>query len=142
MSAKRYYVYILASKSRVLYVGITGSLMARVLQHKAGEVQGFTRCYRVHRLVYYEMFQYVNRAIARESEIKKWRREKKVRLIEAENPTWGDLAADWGHPVAMWTAGSSALKGVRNDKVVGVGQRRSCPVRQNSRFLSPKGHSE
>jgi putative endonuclease len=110
MCSKCYYVYILASKSRALYVGVTGSLMARVLQHKAGEVQGFTHCYRVHRLVYYEMFQYVNRAIARESEIKKWRREKKVKLIEADNPTWEDLAADWGQPVAMKTAGSSSLR--------------------------------
>jgi putative endonuclease len=54
---RRYYVYILASKSRVLYVGVTGSLMARVLQHKSGECEGFTRRYRVGRLVYYEVFQ-------------------------------------------------------------------------------------
>ena len=92
---KRYYVYILASKSRVLYIGVTGFLMPRVIQHKTGEVDGFTRRYRVNRLVYYETFQYVNNAIARETEIKKWRREKKVALIEPSNPTWEDLAADW-----------------------------------------------
>jgi putative endonuclease len=91
---KRYYVYILASKSRVPYVGVTGFLMARVMQHKTGEVDAFT--YKVNRLVYYETFQYVNNAIARETEIKKWRREKKVALIEPSNPTWEDLAADWG----------------------------------------------
>jgi len=92
---KRYYLYIMASKSRVLYVGVTGFLMSRVLQHKAGETDGFTKRYNVNRLVYYESFQYVNNALARETEIKKWRREKKVALIAGTNPTWEDLAADW-----------------------------------------------
>jgi putative endonuclease len=95
---KRYYVYILASKSRVLYVGVTGFLMPRVIQHKTGEIDG-TRRYKVNRLVYYEPFQYVNNAIARETEIKKWRREKKVALIEPSNPTRKDLAADWSNPI-------------------------------------------
>ncbi|HEY1800492.1 MAG TPA: GIY-YIG nuclease family protein [Terriglobales bacterium] len=90
---KRYHVYIMASKSRVLYVGVTGFLMPRVLQHKAG-AGGFTDKYRANRLVYCETFRYVNNAIARETEIKKWRREKKVALIERGNPTWEDLAAD------------------------------------------------
>jgi predicted GIY-YIG superfamily endonuclease len=67
---KRYYVYILASKSRVLYVGVTGFLMPRVLQHKSGECDRFTQRYRVNRLVYYEVFHYVNNAIGRKSEIK------------------------------------------------------------------------
>lgn len=93
---KRYHVYIMASVSGVLYVGVTGFLFARVLQHKSGETDGFTRRYRVHKLVYYETFRYVNNALARETEIKKWRREKKVAFIEAQNPTWKDLAADWG----------------------------------------------
>jgi len=74
---QRYYVYIMASKSRVLYVGVTGFLMTRVLRHRAGEGGAFTRRYRVHRLVYYQSFQNVGDAIARETEIKKWRREKK-----------------------------------------------------------------
>jgi putative endonuclease len=104
---KRYYVYIMASKSRVIYVGITGSLMSRALQHKALEVEGFTKRYNVTRLVYYEVFQYVNNAISRETEIKKWRREKKVALIEASNPTWEDLAADWGTPIRPLKADSS-----------------------------------
>jgi len=104
---KRYYVYIMASKGRVLYVGVTGFLMARVLQHKACEVDGFTKRYHVTRLVYYETFQYVNSAIARETRIKKWRREKKVALIEALNPTWEDLAAGWGKPAALGRADSS-----------------------------------
>jgi len=93
---KKYYVYIMASKSRVLYVGVTGFLMARVLQHKAGDTDGFTKRYNITRPVYYEVFPYVNNAIARETEIKKWRREKKVALILASNRTWEDLAADWG----------------------------------------------
>lgn len=103
---KRYYVYILASKNRTLYVGVTGFLMSRVLQHKA-EAGGFTQKYRVSRLVYCEEFRYVNNAIARETEIKKWRREKKVALIESNNPTWDDLAADWGKPFELRKADSS-----------------------------------
>jgi putative endonuclease len=116
---RRYYVYIMASKSRVIYVGMTGFHMARVLRHKAGEGGVFTRKYRVHRLVYYYCFRNVGDAIARETEIKKWRREKKVALIRAENPTWEDLAAGWGEAVVMTvsrTAGSSpGFSPIRND---------------------------
>jgi putative endonuclease len=96
MPNRRYYVYILASKSRVLYTGVTGFLMSRVLRHKSREGGSFTRTYRVSRLVWYQSFELVHRAIARETEIKAWRREKKVKLIEENNPTWEDLAADWG----------------------------------------------
>jgi putative endonuclease len=98
---KRYYVCIMSSKGRVLYTGVTGFLMARVLQHKSGLVEGFTQRYRINRLVYYEAFRYVNHAIARETQIKKWRREKRIALIEAMNPAWEDLAADWGKPAHM-----------------------------------------
>jgi putative endonuclease len=104
---KRYYVYILASKSRVLYVGVTGFLRTRVLQHKSVDCEGFTRTYKVNRLVYYEVFQYVNNAVTRETEVKEWRREKKVALFEANNPTWEGLAADWGKPALMTRADSS-----------------------------------
>ena len=114
---KRCYLYIMASKIRVLYVGITGFLMLRVLQHKAGETDGFTKRYHVNRLVYYEVFQYVNSAIARETEIKKWRRAKKVALIEAVNATWEDLAADWGSPIKVPKADSSCG---RNSKWLGA----------------------
>ena len=102
-----YYVYIMASKSRVLYVGMTGFLVARVLRHKAGEGGAFTRKYLVHRLVYYHCFRNVGDAIARETEIKKWRREKKVALIRAENPTWKDLAAGWGGAAVMRVSGTT-----------------------------------
>jgi len=101
MRTRRYYVYIVASKGRVLYVGMTGFLMSRILQHKRGEGSMFTTKYRVNRLVCYEAFDHVETALRRETEIKKWRREKKVALIEKKNPTWEDLAADWGTTVPM-----------------------------------------
>ena len=104
---RRYYVYIMASKSRVIYVGVTGFLMARVLRHKAGEGGAFTRKYRVHRLVYYRSFQNISDAIACETEIKQWRREKKVALINADNPTWEDLAAGWGEAAVMSVSGKA-----------------------------------
>ena len=87
---KRYHVYIMASRSRILYVGVTGFLMARALQHKAGAVDGFTKKYEIHRRVYYETFQYVNSAIAREKQIKGWRRERKIARIAVTLPgkTW------------------------------------------------------
>jgi len=103
---KRYHVYIMASKSRTLYVGVTGFLMHCVLQHKAAESNSFTKRYNINQLVHYESFQYVNNALARETEIKKWRREKKTALIVATNPTWEDLAA-WSQPAALATADSS-----------------------------------
>jgi len=94
-----YYVYILASKSRVLYIGVTNDLIARVLQHRSGEFGGFTSDYKVHRLVYFEQHLWIQNAIAREKQLKRWRREKKIWLIERDNPTWEDLAADWGRPL-------------------------------------------
>ncbi len=113
---KCYYVYIMARKSRVIYVGMTGFLMARVLRHRAGEGGAFTRKYRVHRLVYYELFHGVGKAIARETEIKKWRREKKGALIVKGNPTWEDLADGWGGPAVMTvTARADSSPGLRPD---------------------------
>ncbi len=96
-----YYVYILASKSRVLYVGITSRLRARVREHRSGELGGFTSEYRVHRLVFFECFDWVDAAIRREKQLKRWRREKKVALIERNNPTWEDLSAEWDKPVCL-----------------------------------------
>jgi putative endonuclease len=74
----RYYVYILSNVSRMLYTGMTNDLASRVRQHKEKHVEGFTRRYNLHRLVYYEEFQDVRKAIAREKEIKSWRRDKKI----------------------------------------------------------------
>lgn len=92
---KRFWIYILASRSRNLYAGVTNNLHARVAQHRMGSVPGFTSRYKVYRLVYFEEFGDIRAAIAREKEIKAWRREKRVRLIESQNPTWDDRAADW-----------------------------------------------
>ena len=92
----RYYVYILASKSRTLYIGITSDLETRIREHRSGTYGGFTIKYKVHRLVYYEQFTWVQSAISREKQLKRWRREKKITLIEYENPTWEDLSAEWG----------------------------------------------
>jgi putative endonuclease len=86
-----YYVYILSNRSRTLYVGVTNKLLFRVEQHRNGEFEGFTKKYNIHRLVYFERFQYVGNAIAREKEIKGWLRGKKIALIVEENPTWEDL---------------------------------------------------
>ncbi len=91
---KHYYVYILASRSRNLYTGVTNSLQRRLLEHRQGLISGFTSRYRIFRLVHFEVFRDIRNAIAREKEIKAWRREKKIRLVEQENPTWEDLAAD------------------------------------------------
>ena len=91
----QFYVYILSSRSRNLYTGFTTHLRVRVLQHRERVAGTHSGRYRIHRLVYFERFQYVNRAIARENEIKSWTREKKVELIEKVNPRWEDLAAEW-----------------------------------------------
>jgi len=90
-----YYVYIMASKSRVLYIGITNNIWRRVWEHKNDIHPGFTSKYRVHRMVHFESFKYVGNAIAREKRIKGWLREKKVALIRSVNPTWGDLSQRW-----------------------------------------------
>ena len=90
---KAFYVYMMTNRSRVvLYTGITNSLMRRVWQHQNREVEGFTKAYRVNRLVYYERFNDPRDAIAREKEIKGWRREKKNALVETMNPNWADLS--------------------------------------------------
>src|SRR5205823_3565742 len=91
--AKRpYYVYIMASRSRVLYTGVTNDLGRRVHQHKRSLTPGFTSRYHITRLVYFEEFGDVRDAIAREKQLKGWVRSRKVRLIEQKNPTWEDLA--------------------------------------------------
>jgi putative endonuclease len=87
-----YFVYTLASRSRTLYTGVTNNLERRILQHRQGEVPGFTAKYKICRLVHFELFADIRDAIRREKEIKGWRREKKVALIEALNPTWEDLS--------------------------------------------------
>ena len=92
---KRYYVYILTNVARnVMYVGVTNNLENRVAEHREGKTAGFTSRYNVNTLVYAEEYQYVEDAIAREKQIKGWRRSKKDALVEAVNPTWADLLKD------------------------------------------------
>jgi putative endonuclease len=89
---KTYYTYILASKKNgVLYIGITNDLLRRVHEHKQHMVEGFTKKYFVHRLVYYEEAADVESAIQREKQLKKWNRAWKIALIEKDNPEWFDL---------------------------------------------------
>ena len=92
---KTYFVYILASRSRTLYTGVTNDLQRRVYEHKHKLVPGFTARYNITRLVYFEETSDVLSAIEREKAIKGWTRAKKVALIEGVNPTWEDLSADW-----------------------------------------------
>ena len=99
MNEHRYYVYIMASRTHVFYVGVTNNIVRRVRQHKERAHEGFTARYNVDRLVWYESWHYIKNAIAREKQIKPWRREKKIRLIESLNPTWQDLSEDWGKPI-------------------------------------------
>ncbi|PYP65683.1 MAG: GIY-YIG nuclease [Gemmatimonadetes bacterium] len=91
---RQFYVYILSSHSRTLYVGVTNDLLGRLDQHRNGDCE-FTARYRISRLVYFEISQNVRSAIEREKEIKAWRRQKKPALITSLNPGWDDLAATW-----------------------------------------------
>ena len=90
-----YWVYIIASDHRTLYTGVTSDLERRVFEHRQGVVEGFTKKYNCHRLVYCESTDDIA-AIAREKQIKGWARWKKVGLIEERNPEWKDLSAGWG----------------------------------------------
>ena len=89
------FVYILASKTRRLYVGVTNDLVRRAWEHRTGAVPGFTRRYGIHRLVYFETIVGPAEAIAREKQIKGWLRSKKIALTEAQNPGWADLSDEW-----------------------------------------------
>lgn len=89
---KRFFVYILSSRPfGALYIGVTSNLVARIYQHKQGEVAGFTRRYNIKQLVYFEIHDCATTAIQREKRMKKWNRDWKIRLIQQKNPTWRDL---------------------------------------------------
>lgn len=95
------YVYILASSFQHLYIGITTEIEVRIRQHKSrADPDSFTARYKIDKLVYYECYERVTEAIAREKQLKRWSRIKKLRLIVAQNPVWKDLSDDWGKPVA------------------------------------------
>ena len=118
-----YYVYIMASRSRTLYIGFTSDLFVRVRQHKDDVYDGFSKQYQCHRLVYYESCDDVHRAIGREKQMKRWSRAKKIAQILRQNPGWADLSESWGKPLQPWkeaaglstTAARSAASG-RDDK--------------------------
>jgi len=95
MTSKQYYVYILSNRTRRLYIGVTSNLAARIWQHKQRTINGFTKKYNINRLVYFEYTENPMDAICREKQVKKYRREKKIALIESINPDWKDLAEDW-----------------------------------------------
>ena len=87
-----YFVYILSSKKDgVLYIGMTNDLIRRVFEHREGTIDGFTKKYQVKNLIYYEEHSHPESAILREKQIKKWKRDWKIRLIEGDNPDWDDL---------------------------------------------------
>jgi len=94
---KIYFVYIMASSSGTLYIGITSDMDVRVQQHKHGAFEGFSKKYKTDRLVYVERHAHVLKAIAREKQIKRWRRQKKIALIQSVNPSWRDLSV-YGSP--------------------------------------------
>jgi putative endonuclease len=98
MPDRSYTVYILASLSRRLYIGVTNDLGRRILEHRERRADAFTTRYRITRLVYFEQTSDVIAAIAREKELKSWRRDRKMALIESVNAGWHDLAEHLGHP--------------------------------------------
>ncbi len=95
MYGKSSFIYILTNKKDgVLYIGVTSSLIRRISQHKAKEINGFAKKYNLDKLVYYEIFDYIGAAISRETQMKRWKRQWKIELIEKFNPDWKDLYED------------------------------------------------
>jgi len=90
-----YYVYVTASNSRVLYIGVTNDLARRLFEHRQADQTSFTGRNHINRLVYMETFANPRDAIAREKQLKRWGREKKIALIERANPEWRDLSEGW-----------------------------------------------
>jgi len=92
----QYYLYILSNKfNGTLYIGVSNNLERRMFEHKNKLIEGFTKRYNLNRLLYFETFQYANDAIKREKNLKKWKRQWKIDLIETSNPNWRDLSKDW-----------------------------------------------
>jgi putative endonuclease len=114
-----YFVYLLSSLSGTLYVGLTDNLWKRVQEHKDGVFDGFTRKYKINRLMYFETYNIATIAADRERQIKKWRREKKIALFAKSNPQWKDLAPEipqiigFPRPLAPARAKTGALWGTR-----------------------------
>jgi len=91
----QYFVYIMTNKSGTLYVGVTNNLERRISEHKNSLIEGFTKKYKINKLLYFEETNDILAAINREKQIKGWRRDKKIALIESVNPMWKDLSEGW-----------------------------------------------
>ncbi|MCC1484996.1 GIY-YIG nuclease family protein [Winogradskyella immobilis] len=92
----QYYLYLITNKKNgVLYIGITNDLERRMYEHKNKLIKGFSFKYNLDKLMYFETYQYINDAIKREKNMKKWKREWKIKLIETDNIDWADLSHDW-----------------------------------------------
>jgi putative endonuclease len=97
MNKKKYFIYIMTNANKsVLYIGITSNILKRIYEHKRGiDEKSFTRIYNLNKLVYYEVFENPRQAIAREKQLKKWKREWKEVLIAKQNQYWKDLSEEW-----------------------------------------------
>ena len=95
-----YYTYIVASRTHILYIGVTGNIERRINQHKNPHIGSFTGRYNCNRLVWLERYTSASSAIAREKQLKRWRRAKKIELIETQNPTWIDLQRKLGKVIS------------------------------------------
>lgn len=92
----KYYIYILTNKTdSVMYIGVTNDLRRRINEHREEMIEGFTKKYHVHKLVYYEVFENIEKAIQREKQLKRWNREKKNQLVESLNPAYKDLVEEF-----------------------------------------------
>ncbi|HTV06887.1 MAG TPA: GIY-YIG nuclease family protein [Acidobacteriaceae bacterium] len=96
MHERRYSTYIVASRTHVIYIGVTNDIERRMREHKNDEFDSFTSKYKCNRLVWLEQYNSPSAAIARETQLKGWRRSRKIDLIERSNPTWIDLSEEWG----------------------------------------------
>ncbi len=119
MEERHYYVYIVASRTRIIHCGMTNSLRRRVTEHRDGNIPGFSAQYRCNRLVWFEHYQYVNSAIDREKQIKRWSRVKKLWLIGLMNPSWADLSENWREET---TGLSTPLRSGRDDNSESSGE--------------------
>ncbi len=92
----QYYLYIITNKKNgVLYIGVSNDLERRMFEHKNKLIKGFSSRYNLGKLIFFETYQYINDAIKREKNMKKWKRAWKIELIEEDNPNWVDLSKDW-----------------------------------------------
>jgi len=98
---KKYYVYILSSKNKTLYIGFTDILVRRIYEHKLGLIDGFTKKYNVNQLVYYESHPTLTNAVKREKQLKNWHRQWKINLIESVNKDWKDLYTEISDPLKI-----------------------------------------